>query len=51
MIGKGVAPSEVSIATIYRGVIPFVLLQIVGLMLVFYLPELVLWLPSKAYGH
>jgi tripartite ATP-independent transporter DctM subunit len=47
---KGVAPEEVTISTIYRGVIPFVILQVIGLVVIFYWPQLVLWLPSKAYG-
>jgi tripartite ATP-independent transporter DctM subunit len=46
---KGVAPKEISLATIYRGVVPFIVLQAVGLMLIFLWPELALWLPSVAY--
>ena len=44
---KGVAPPEVKIQQIYRGIIPFVLLQVVGLSLVIAFPEIALWLPSK----
>ncbi|MYD78181.1 MAG: TRAP transporter large permease subunit, partial [Gammaproteobacteria bacterium] len=44
---KGVAPPEVKIQQIYRGIIPFVLLQVVGLTLVIVFPEIALWLPSK----
>lgn len=43
---KGVAPPEVSIGDIYKGVIPFVLLQMLAVLLVFLYPALVLWLPS-----
>ncbi len=42
---KGVAPPEVKIQEIYRGIVPFVLLQLVGLGLVAAFPELALWLP------
>jgi TRAP-type mannitol/chloroaromatic compound transport system permease large subunit len=35
---------------IYKGVIGFVILQIIGLLMVFMWPELVLWLPAVAYG-
>ncbi|MGE5766583.1 MAG: TRAP transporter large permease [Bacteroidota bacterium] len=42
---KGVAPPEVRIQHIYKGIIPFVMLQIVGLGLVMAFPELALWLP------
>jgi len=43
---KGVAPPEVTIGDIYKGVIPFVLLQMLAVLLVFLYPALVLWLPS-----
>jgi tripartite ATP-independent transporter DctM subunit len=44
---KGVAPPEVSIIDIYKGVIPFVLLQVLAVIMVFSFPDLVLWLPSR----
>ena len=47
---KGVCPPEVKISHIYRGVIPFVLLQILGLGIVFTFPALTTWLPAVAYG-
>jgi len=47
---KGVAPPEVTMADIYRGVVPFVILQAVGLALVIIFPPLALWLPGKMYG-
>jgi len=43
---KGVAPPEVSMGDIYRSVLPFVLLQLTGLILVMIFPQIVLWLPS-----
>jgi tripartite ATP-independent transporter DctM subunit len=43
---KGVAPPEVRIQTIYKGIIPFVLLQLLGLSLIIKFPEIALWLPS-----
>ena len=46
---KGVAPPEVGIGTIYRGVVPFILLQLLGLALLFQWPALATWLPSVAY--
>ena len=42
---KGVAPPEVRIQQIYRGIIPFVMLQLVGLGLVVSFPEIAMWLP------
>ena len=48
---KGVAPADVKLTEIYRGVIPFIILQLIGLALVFLFPELVTWLPAVAYGN
>ena len=42
---KGVAPPEISSADIYKGVIPFIVLQLGGLVCLFYYPDLALWLP------
>ena len=47
---RGVAPPEVDIKGIYRGVIPFVLLQIIGVIIIFNFSSLVTWLPQQAYG-
>ncbi len=46
---KGVAPPGITIKHIYKGVIPFVLLQILGIILVFQFEDLVLWLPDQMY--
>ena len=46
---KGVAPPSVQIGDIYKGVVPFVLMQGLGLLLVFLYPQIALWLP-KAIG-
>ncbi|MEM7188623.1 MAG: TRAP transporter large permease subunit [Pseudomonadota bacterium] len=43
---KGVAPSSVKMQEIYRGIIPFVSLQVIGLSIVLYFPNLALWLPA-----
>jgi len=42
---KGVAPPEVRIQQVYKGITPFVLLQLIGLGLVIAFPDLALWLP------
>ena len=42
---KAVAPKEVKIQEIYKGIIPFVLLQLIGLSLVIAFPDIALWLP------
>ena len=43
---KGVAPPEVRTIDIYRGVLPFIGLQLIGLALVFSFPALATWLPD-----
>ena len=47
---KGVAPPEINVPVIYKGVIPFVLLQILGGIIIFNFASVVTWLPSQAYG-
>jgi tripartite ATP-independent transporter DctM subunit len=47
---QGVAPEGVVLLDIYKGVVAFVILQLLGLVLVFFWPALVLWLPALAYG-
>jgi len=47
---KGVAPPEIRTVDIYKGVIPFILIQLTAVALVFWWEDLVLWLPSVRYG-
>ena len=47
---KGVAPEGVDVRTIYRGVTPYILLQVLGLVIIFNWQALVTWLPGQAYG-
>jgi len=47
---KGVAPEGVTTKHIYKGVLPYVAIQLVGLTLLILFPELVLWLP-KVLGY
>ncbi len=46
---KGVCPPEVQMSHIYRGIIPFVILQMLAVLMVFLWPSLVNWLPSVVY--
>lgn len=47
---RGVAPPEVTTPQIYRGVMPFVAIQLFALLLLALFPDLVTWLPNKIYG-
>lgn len=47
---KAVTPPEVTTGHIYRGIIPFVACQMLGLLIVVLFPELATWLPRKVFG-
>lgn len=47
---RGVAPPEVRTMDIYRGIIPFVIIQLLGLALLALFPGLATWLPSVIFG-
>ena len=47
---RGVAPESVTTMHIYRGVIPFVFIQLIALCIVAYWTELATWLPGKIFG-
>lgn len=46
---RGVAPEGIDVVTIYRGVVPFIIIQLLGLVIIFNWQGLVTWLPSLAY--
>ena len=46
MTMKGVAPPQVRMSHIFRAVVPFIMLSLVMLALVFYMPSVALWLPG-----
>ena len=46
---KGVVPPGITLAHIYKGVAPFIILQLIGLTAVMLFPKLVTWLPAAAY--
>jgi tripartite ATP-independent transporter DctM subunit len=48
---RGVAPAEVTTAQIYRGVVPFVAIQLLALLVLAAIPDLATWLPEKLYGR
>lgn len=47
---RGVAPPEVTTIQIYRGVIPFIGLQMIMLIVLWFFPQLATWLPGVVYG-
>jgi len=47
---RGVAPETVSTAQIYKGVAPFIMIQLLMLAILAYWPQLATWLPGLIYG-
>jgi len=47
---RGVAPDSVTTRQIYRGVIPFVAIQLLALIILATFPSLITWLPDRIYG-
>jgi tripartite ATP-independent transporter DctM subunit len=47
---RAMAPPEVTLADIYRSIVPFVLVMILGLAVIMVFPEIALWLPSLYHG-
>ncbi len=47
---RGVAPKELPTSAIYKGVAPFIAIQVAMLVLLSFIPELATWLPDKLYG-
>ncbi|MCP4008663.1 MAG: TRAP transporter large permease subunit [Proteobacteria bacterium] len=48
---KGVCPPEVKLTDIYKGVVPFIILQLIGLAIVIAFPSLSTWLPALVYEN
>jgi len=46
---RGVAPPDVTTGHIYRGIIPFVAIQLLGMVAVIFFPDLALWLPRLVF--
>ncbi len=47
---KGVAPPEYTMGHIYKGILPFVAIQVVGLAIMIFFPQIITWLPSVFFG-
>ncbi len=47
---RGVAPPEVTTSHLYRGVVPFIALQLLALAIVWGFPAIATWLPTALYG-
>tara|TARA_B100001778_G_scaffold207378_1_gene171402 strand:+ start:257 stop:1615 length:1359 start_codon:yes stop_codon:yes gene_type:complete len=47
---KSVIPSDIETFDIYKGVIPFILIQLITIILIIIVPEITTWLPQKIFG-
>jgi tripartite ATP-independent transporter DctM subunit len=47
---KGVAPPEYTMGHIYKGILPFVAIQVIGLAVMIIFPQVITWLPSVFFG-
>ncbi len=47
---RGVAPESITTMQIYRGVVPFVLIQLFSLVVLWFVPDLATWLPRMIFG-
>jgi tripartite ATP-independent transporter DctM subunit len=47
---RAMAPKEITLIDIYKSIVPFVLIMVVGLILVIVYPQIALWLPEQVYG-
>lgn len=46
---RAMAPSEISLVDIYRSIVPFVLIMILGMIIIMAFPQIALWLPQQIY--
>ncbi len=47
---RGVAPPEIPMSDIFKSALPFLFLQVVGLVLCMFFPQIITWLPNIVYG-
>jgi len=48
---KGVAPADYTMMHVYKGILPFVALQMASILLLAFFPELITWLPGIFFGN
>ena len=48
---KGVTPPEIKTIDIYKGIVPFVIIQLIGLVVICLIPKSVTWLPTLLLGE
>ena len=47
---KGIVPPEIHVTDMFRGVVPYIVLQVIGIMIIILFPQIALWLPEMMIG-
>ena len=47
---KGVAPPEVQLIAIFKGIMPFLAMVLIAMIILYNFPQVALWLPNKLYS-
>ena len=47
---RGIAPPEITLRHMYKGVVPFLVIQVIALLIVMAFPQTALWLPDQLLG-
>lgn len=47
---RGVAPDSIKTVDIYKGVVPFIIMQLLLMVLLYHMPQIATWLPKEIYG-
>ena len=47
---RAMAPAEVTLGDIYRSIVPFVFIMVLGLSIIMLFPEIAMWLPREVYS-
>jgi TRAP-type mannitol/chloroaromatic compound transport system permease large subunit len=48
---RGAAPRSVRMQDIYRGIVPFVVMQLAAILIVASFPKVATWLPGQVFSH
>ncbi|MCM2331001.1 MAG: TRAP transporter large permease subunit, partial [Pseudomonas sagittaria] len=48
---RGVTPRSIPTSVMYKGIVPFIIIQILMLVIAYVWPELITWLPGVVYGN
>ena len=47
---KGIVPREIKVSDMFSGVVPYIILQLIGIAVLMLLPQIALWLPEMMIG-